>query len=51
VFSQGAIVFVHNADPPAYEVEFFDESEEAIGVYTIQGDEDLELRIAYKDTK
>jgi len=40
--TEGTIVMVHPVDPPAYEVEFFDDKVESIGVYTMR-DSDLEV--------
>lgn len=49
--SQGTIVFVHGADGQAYEVEFFDQNNKTIDVFTVVGDENLELKWAYRDNQ
>jgi uncharacterized protein DUF4926 len=45
----GAVVFVHDAE--ACEVEFFDAHDKTIDVCTVTGDEHLQLRTAFRDTK
>jgi hypothetical protein len=40
--TEGVVVFVHAADPPAYEVEFVDVNGETIGVYTVE-EKNLEI--------
>ena len=47
----GAVVFVHDADGQAYEVEFFDANDKTIDVCTVIGDEYLELKTAFRDTQ
>jgi len=37
VGSRGAIVYVHDAHPPVYEVEFVDSDGNTIGVHTVEG--------------
>jgi hypothetical protein len=51
VGSQGTIVLVHSTKDQAYEVEFFDQNDDAIDTFTVVGDEYLELKWAYKDTE
>jgi hypothetical protein len=45
----GAVVFVHDAE--ACDVEFFDAHDKTIDVCTMIGDEHLQLRTAFRDTK
>lgn len=47
----GAVVLVHDAEKQAYEVEFYDANDKTIDVCTVIGDEYLELKIAFRDTK
>jgi Domain of unknown function (DUF4926) len=47
----GTVVFVHDAEGHAYEVEFFDVHHKTIDVCTVIGDEHLELKTASRDTK
>ncbi len=51
VSSKGTIVHVYDADAQAYIVEFFDENGKTICVCNVDGDEYLELKWAYRDTK
>ena len=51
VSSEGTIVMVHSVEGQAYEVEFFDQNHETIDVCTGTGDEYLELKGAFKDSK
>jgi hypothetical protein len=51
VSSEGTIVTVHSVEDQAYEVEFFDKNNKTIDICTVVGDEYLELKWAYKDTK
>ncbi|HET6180810.1 MAG TPA: DUF4926 domain-containing protein [Candidatus Sulfotelmatobacter sp.] len=51
VSSEGTIVMVHSVEDQAYEVEFFDKNNKTIDICTVVGDEYLELKWAYKDTK
>lgn len=51
ISSEGTIVHVHDANAQAYIVEFFDENDKTIGVCDVVGDEYLELKWAYRDTK
>ena len=46
---EGTIVMVHNAVEQAYAVEFFDQNHKTIDVFTVVGDEYLELKWAYKE--
>jgi hypothetical protein len=47
--SSGTIVMVHSTEDQAYEIEFFDENDKTIDVFTVVGDEYLELKWAYKE--
>ena len=47
----GAVVFVHDAEKQAYEVEFFDANHKTIDVCTVIGDECLELTTSFRETK
>ena len=40
--TEGTVLLVHPANPPAYEVEFMDTEGRSLGVYSAQ-DDDLEL--------
>jgi len=51
VSSAGTIVHVNDADAQAYMVEFFDENDKTIDVRQVVGDQYLELKWAYGDTK
>jgi molybdopterin-biosynthesis enzyme MoeA-like protein len=51
VLSEGTIVHVHDANAQAYIVEFFDENGKTIDHCDVVGDEYLELKWAYRDTK
>jgi hypothetical protein len=51
VSSEGTIVMVHDVAAQAYEVEFFDQNHNTINVCTVVGNEYLELKSAYRDTK
>jgi hypothetical protein len=51
ISSEGTIVHVHDANAQAYIVEFFDENDKTIGVCDVVGDEYLELKWAYRNTK
>jgi|HubBroStandDraft_1064217.scaffolds.fasta_scaffold592366_2 hypothetical protein len=51
VLSEGTIVQVHEAKAQAYVVEFFDDSDNTIGLFDVVGDDYLELKWAYRDTK
>ena len=51
VSSEGTIVMVHDAAAQAYEVEFLDEKGKLLDICTVIGDEYLELKWAYRDTR
>jgi len=51
VSSEGTIVMVHDAGAQAYEVEFVDQNHKTIDICAVVGDEYLELKWAYRDTK
>ena len=47
----GTVVFVHDVEGHAYEVDLFDANDKTIDVCTVAGDEYLELKTASRDTK
>ncbi len=51
VGSVGTIVFVHDTEGQAYEVEFFDTNDKTIDVCTVIGEENLELKTYHRETK
>ncbi len=51
VSSAGTILIVHSPEDQAYEIEFVDKEHNTIDICTVVGDEYLELKWAYKETR